>query len=319
MKRRATALVLAAGALALGSTATGAYAAPLSAAPTATPTDVTAPVAGSPSGKALVRIDGGTAYTKKTGKHSYKLLVPSGAAVKWMGEVSGKGLRAGTFSHNGLVKGWKRLGHRPGAGVMATVTWKDQARLVKVSDPRVNAKGQLVFSGRTSMSLPRTLSKFSLNITRAAKAQRFSDYFDPVSLSDTVQAQASAGGDFSGSVTFLEQTASGMSPCVMSGDVPVNPNPHAFSGYYAEILFFGPATCGDVSFLADTTDSSGDVLTTEVQYKFPRNSNGSFTGYTQLYAWFVVAPGSFAWQGILGQWLQGSDGATACPINGNTC
>lgn len=302
--------------LALGMSTAVAHAAP---APMASPADVSKLVDGPPSGKALVRIDGGTAYTKKMGKHAYKLLLPTGAGIKWMGEVSGKGLRAGTFSHNGIVKGWARLGHRVGVGVTATVTWKDQARLVSVSDPRINGKGQLVFTARAGMGLPEKLPKFSLNITRAAKTPRYSVYFDAVSLSNDVQVQASAGGDFSSSVAFQQQTASGWTNCVSSdnsGEHPISPNPYVFSGYNRKIFYFGPTTCGDVSFLGSTTASDGTVLTTEMQYKFPYINDAT---YTQIYAWFVVAPGSFAWYGILAQWEQEMNGTVACPINGTTC
>ena len=303
--------------LALGVSATMANAAP---APVASPADASKPVDGPPSGKALVRIDGGTAYTKKTDKHTYKLLLPSGAGITWMGEVKGKGLRAGRFSHDGIVKGWARLGHRPGVGVTATVTWKDEATLVSVSDPRINAKGQLVFTARTRIGLPETLPAFSLNITRASKTPRFQDVFDPIALSSTMQVQATAGGDLSASVAFQQLDSSGAwVNCVSSsnsGEKPINPNPYNFGGSLPKTYDFGPTTCGGVSFLESTTASDGKVYVNSMTYKFSTTKNYD---YTEIYGTFVLVPGNFKFQGLVAQWSYGTNGVPACPISGNSC
>ena len=96
MKTRWTLAALACGALALGLLAPGAVGA--------------APSAEKPSGKAIVRIDGGTAYAKKKAKGSYRVVVPDGAQIDWMGEVTGKGVRSGSFTPKALVAGWVSLG-----------------------------------------------------------------------------------------------------------------------------------------------------------------------------------------------------------------
>ena len=322
MKTRLTILAGATlGLLALGTSV--AHAAPLpavaatevSASPAA---DVTALVAGSPSGKALLRLDGGTAYTKKTGKHAYKLVLPVDADIKWVGEVDGKGMRAGLFSHDGLVKGWSRLGHRVGLGVISTLTWGEEAVLVRVADPRVNAKGSLVFTTRTDGALPKKLPGFSLNVTRAEKATRFTDIFDTLALSNTTGLQATAGGDTSASVIMgpLDSNGNVSTACVSSansGERAFNPNPLVFSKPKA--FLFGPTTCGDVSFLSGAQGTSA-YYNTGITYNITDTTNYE---YSQITATLVFTTGKVDYKALLGQWSYGTNGTPACPIQGSTC
>lgn len=288
-----------------------------SAAPSA---DSNARVAGRPDGEALVRIDGGTAYTRKTGKHSYKFLVPDGANITWFGEVSGKGLVTGSFSRSGLVKGWTRLGHRAGVGVAATLAWGDQASLARVSDPRVNAEGMLVFKASTRQPLPKKLPSFSLNITRATKTVRaggYPNYFDPLYLSSSMRVQASAGGDYSASVAFQQLNSDGTwSNCKSStnpGEVPINPNPYNFPNGKKNYQW-GPTTCGGVSFVASAPGPGGTYVNA---LTWLGTKSGGYS-YAQIKGEFALA-GNFTYLVVLGQWAYGTGGAPACPINGSTC
>lgn len=171
MKARLTLISLASGALALGLLAPGAVSA--------------APKAEKPSGKALVHIDGGTAYAKKKAKGEYRIVVPDGAQIDWMGEVEGKGTRVGTFTPKALVAGWARMGHREGSKATTTVTWKNPGDKVEtfvqvyMAKPRINSDGQMTFLASTlaKAPLPQKLENFSINVAIAP---------DPTSRSYTV-------------------------------------------------------------------------------------------------------------------------------------
>ena len=50
-----------------------------------------------------MRIDGGTAYAKDLGKGKYRLFVPDGASITWLGEVGDKGTRIGTHPYRTCI------------------------------------------------------------------------------------------------------------------------------------------------------------------------------------------------------------------------
>jgi len=163
VKVRLGLLALASGALALGMLAPGA----VSAAPPAAKAS-----AEKPSGKAMINIEGGTAYAKKKAKGVYRVVLPQGAQINWMGDVEGKGTRVGTFRPKAFVAGWTRMGHREGSWASTTLTWKapgaeiDTYRQVTTDAPRINADGQITFVVTTigAMSLPAKMDNFSLNV-----------------------------------------------------------------------------------------------------------------------------------------------------------
>lgn len=284
----------------------------------------TALVSGGPSGKALVRIEGGTAYTKQSGKRSYKVFMPNGSRIRWVGEVNGKGFRAGSFSGRGLAKGWSRLGHRQGVGVVSTLMWSKGGELVLVSDPRVNAEGSLVVTARTGGPLPRKLPAFSLNINRAANTPRYPVYFDAVQLSGTLVAKASAGGDFSWTVVLGQKDSQGnVTPCTSStnsGERPFAPNPHSFSGGYKQVYPFGPTTCGGVAFLKEGIASDGKTVPNSVALTWPSDATSVHQyDYNQILGTFVFAAGGVIFQTFLGQWAVTYNGDIACSVNGNVC
>ena len=156
-------VVLATGALALGMLAPGAV--------NATPPSTTSS-AEKPSGKAMVNIDGGTGYAERKSKGVYRVAIPEGAEINWMGDVEGKGTRVGTFRPKAFVAAWERMGHRDGSRASTTVTWKNAGdkvetfRQVTVDAPRINAKGQITFVVTTigKLALPAKMQNFSLNI-----------------------------------------------------------------------------------------------------------------------------------------------------------
>lgn len=193
----------------------------------ATPTGLAAPVTPAADAvgissltipqSAFVRIDGGTAYAKKVGKHRYTVRVPKGAAVKWLGEANGKSDQYGTFTPTKLAKAWTRMGHREGVGVQSTITWRtagtDYTSFTDalVSDPRINGKGELVFSARTrGGSLPRILPDFSFNISSAQELPRKYPYVWGIWLiTNMLGFKPSATGDTAAKVdwSFLHPTS----------------------------------------------------------------------------------------------------------------
>jgi hypothetical protein len=179
VKVRLGLLALASGALALGMLAPGA----VSATPPASKTS-----AEKPSGKAMINIEGGTAYAKKKSKGVYRVVLPQGAEINWMGQVTGKGTRVGTFRPKAFVAGWTRMGHREGTFASTTLTWKapgadvDTFQQVTVDAPRINSAGQMTFVVTTvgKVALPAKMDNFSLNIGIASEpAPRAFTVFGP--------------------------------------------------------------------------------------------------------------------------------------------
>lgn len=125
-----------------------------------------------PSGSALVRIDGHRAVAKKASDDRYFIVMPAGAGASWIGAAEGiDGVASGRFTDRDLVSSWARLGHRGRTGALTTLAWTTAAgqrtALARVSDPRINADGRLVFTARTPTALPRVLEDFSVNISGA--------------------------------------------------------------------------------------------------------------------------------------------------------
>ena len=95
------------------------------AASFATAVDTTAaPVAVKPDGEALIYIAGFIARAEKTGRLRYRIVIPAGAEISWLGMRGGEG-RVGTFTPKALVAAWLRMGYRNGKKAVATLTWRD--------------------------------------------------------------------------------------------------------------------------------------------------------------------------------------------------
>lgn len=133
-----------------------------------------------PDGQAFVRVEGGTAYTAKKSSKEYRVVVPDGVDISWMGVVNGR-TRVGAFTSSTLVDSWKRLGFRDGKRALTTVSWQMPGAktpsnvLVRLTNPRINADGQLTFLAYSKHTvLPKELPGFSINIAMAqpfARAQ----------------------------------------------------------------------------------------------------------------------------------------------------
>lgn len=87
-----------------------------------------------PDGAALVRIDGGTAYAKKLSERKYRIVVPQGVSIRWMGPVKGR-TTTGTFTPKALIAGWKALGHADGRKAFTTLGWTEKGSGTRPSPP----------------------------------------------------------------------------------------------------------------------------------------------------------------------------------------
>ncbi len=259
-----------------------------------------APKAEQPSGQALVRIDGGTAYAKKQSKREYRIVVPDGASISWLGEVSGKGTRTGRFNPKVLVAGWHRLGFRDGARAFATLTWAEAGsprpavRAATLWSPRVNADGQLTFLAKvTGGPLPKQMVDFSINIARAETRMRtqsrstWTTVFPVIPIDSSFGLQATVSDNPMTPPTVAWPASSGpANPCRSPITVSNTTDYTEFSGF----------PCGDGTVKDKDKDGNPNV----VEYATP-----SAVNTYQLYVYFTFQPtnGSpFTYQTLVAQW-----------------
>ena len=292
MKPRIGIVVLAVGGLALALLAPGAVSA--------------APKAEKPSGQALVRIDGGTAYAKKKDKREYRIVVPDGAEITWLGEVSGKGTRTGTFTPKALVAGWNRLGFRDGARALTTLTWAEAGSprgtgsAATLSSPRVNADGQLTFLAKvTGGPLPQEMVDFSINIARAETRMRtqprsgWTTVFPVYPFDSTFGVQATVTSDASVSLTWPASSGPA-NPCREVLKVNVNTGFVNFPGF----------PCGDVTVTG--TDSKGNAN----YVQFDPTWTASHPGVGKVFVYLTMQPATgsaMSYKALVAQWDTGGN------------
>ena len=262
-----------------------------------------APKAEQPSGQALVRIDGGTAYAKKKAKREYRIVVPDAAEITWMGEVSGKGTRTGTFDPKALVAGWNRLGFREGARAFTTLRWAEagsprrSGRAATLWSPRVNADGQLTFLAKvTGGPLPKEMVDFSINIARAETRMRtqsrstWTTVFRAFPVDSTLSVQATVSNDQTVSIAWPASSGSA-NPC--RDPLVVSTMDYTeFSGF--------PCGDGKVMDNPDAADDDGDDNHVEMYY-----ASSNKRGQGQVYLYFNFQPtnaGEFNFDQMIAQW-----------------
>ena len=289
MKSRFGLVALASGALALGLLAPGTVSA--------------APKAEKPSGQALVRIDGGTAYAKKKAKREYRIVVPDGAEITWMGEVDGKGTRTGRFTPKALVAGWNRLGFREGARAFTTLRWVEpgsprrSGRAATLWSPRVNADGQLTFLAKvTGGPLPKEMVDFSINIARAEtrmgtqSRSTWTTVFRAFPVDSTFSVQATVSNDQTVSIAWPASSGPA-NPCI-DPLVVSTMNYTMFSGF--------PCGDGKVMDNPDAADDDGNDNHVEMYYA---SSNKRGQGNVYLYFNFQPTNSSeFNFDYMIAQW-----------------
>jgi hypothetical protein len=161
-----------------------------------------------PSGDAIVRIDMGDASARAQSQGRYRIVVPQGANIRWMGEVQRKGTRIGSFSPRALVGGWARLGHSNDRQASATLTWREKGastptfRVATLESPRLTGDGRLAFTAKVEGALPRTMVGFTININRPGSAPRVPGGGASIAITQTVSVQAVLTSKKSGYVAW---------------------------------------------------------------------------------------------------------------------
>ena len=226
VKLRQGIVACAVGALAFGMLTQG----PASAAPA-----LDAPSAGAtaerPSGKAWVRIDTGDARTKLRSDGTYRISVPKGAYIGWMGEVDGLGPRIGTFTPKALVAGWLKMGHQDGKRAVATLTWmKSGAETptflpVKLGKPHFAAdSGLLTFVAKLpkgKSKLPSKLVDFTINVHRVQSTPRiYPVNGSPIALDATHDVMGVVMSETTGQAQWTGTDGGTRSQCQEYTDIP---------------------------------------------------------------------------------------------------
>lgn len=212
-----------------------------------------------PSGSALLHVGGDdqTAYAKKVKGKTYTVKAPADAEVAWVGVVEGKGDRSGSYTPQQLVKAWTVLGHRKGSGVQSTITWFPKGsdmmsfRSAKVSDPRINSKGELVFTATINdvmaNDLPVTLPRFGINISRAGQQSRGYPIDWNREITSDFSVHGSTGGDGSGSTIFASKATGAWVDCATSPRISASGKSPVL--FYLKTAF----TCGAYSVATQDT------------------------------------------------------------------
>lgn len=174
-----------------------------------------------PVGSVVIRVDGGTARAVEAGTNRFRMILPKRASIKWLGATATRDVAIGEFTSGRLAQAWQSIGHRRTAGVISTLTWRANAETTqwasaRVSNPRLNARGQLVLTVRSTTALPPMMPRYTVNISRAAQTTRSFPVTGPaVQLSGSVFAQStgqsatsSSGSIYSGSTTCFSYSHS---------------------------------------------------------------------------------------------------------------
>lgn len=125
------------------------------------------------SGRALIRIDAPTATVVKTGKNSYRMVLPPDSTGQWMGErtnAAGKAqVRVGDLTAKKLSTKWSKFRYTSKA-VPSTLAWMTSegpsTAPVRLSQPKVTDAG-VRFDFTSPFAVPSRLTDVSINIARA--------------------------------------------------------------------------------------------------------------------------------------------------------
>lgn len=127
------------------------------------------------SGRAVIRLDAPSATLTKTGKHSYRMVLPQGTTGQWMGErtnAQGKSqVLVGNITAKKLSNRWGNFRYAQ-SGAYATLVWgstpdASTSAVVKLDQPTLTGSG-VRFDFTSRASIPKSLTDVTLNIARAA-------------------------------------------------------------------------------------------------------------------------------------------------------
>jgi len=174
-----------------------------------------------PVGNVVIRVNGFTARAVEAGTNRFRMILPKRSSIQWLGATATRDVAIGDISAGRLAQAWQSFGHRRTAGVVSTLTWRANGQMTqwasaRVSNPRLNSRGQLVFTVRSTTALPAKMPRYTVNISRAAQTTRSFPVTGPaVQLSGSVFAQSigqsatsSTGTIYTGSTTCFSYSHS---------------------------------------------------------------------------------------------------------------
>lgn len=257
------------------------------------------PDSSTPASKALVHVDGGRAHATKTGRHEYRLVLSRKASITWLGETASGRVGIGTFSIRGLVAGWTRLGHvtKP----WATITWRERGAdrptftLARVSAPRVNRDGRLVFVAHSDKRLPQTLREATVSIRRAAYQPRsYPLEFSRLTVTSDVGMHLTATSDTSATLNFDQYDDTGWGACTAPAAIAMSsPAPVQYT----------QGTCGDVTY--EPTDSDGNPQVVWPTFTMKTTGVSEVTTILSVSLTDDTPAGQFDYYWFLGSWQKG--------------
>lgn len=257
------------------------------------------PDAGTPAGKALVHVEAGHGSALKKGPREYRLVLSRRATITWLGETATGHPGIGTFTQQGLVAGWHRLGHltKP----WATITWRDRGAprptftLARVSAPRLDRHGRLVFRATSDKRLPSDLRQATVSIRRASVTPRsYPLEFSRLTVTSDVGMHLTATSDTSATLDFdlyddgAWGSCSTPSAIEMSSPVPVQ---------------YVQGTCGDVVF--EPTDSDGNPQVVWPTFMMKPTGVSEVTTILSVSLTDDTPAGQFDYYWFLGSWQKG--------------
>lgn len=125
------------------------------------------------SGRALIRIEAPTATVIKTGKNSYRMILPPDSSGQWMGErTNAEGVaetHIGDLTAKKLSTRWSKFRYTS-QGVLSTLAWRPSdgpsTAVVRLSQPKVTDAG-VRFDFTSKFTIPSKLQDVSINLRRA--------------------------------------------------------------------------------------------------------------------------------------------------------
>jgi hypothetical protein len=134
------------------------------------------------SGRAVIRLDAPTATVVKTGKNSYRMVLPEGTTGQWMGERStpdGSAVLVRDITAKKLSSRWSNFKYGK-SGVYASLVWNSSAYRpswagILLSEPMRTDEG-VRFDFTSRSAVPRSLTDVTLNIAQAAGKARGTTY-----------------------------------------------------------------------------------------------------------------------------------------------
>lgn len=148
------------------------------------------------AGRAVIHIDSPVATVRKTGRHSYRIVLRSDASGQWMGErKDSRGrqvARVGDLTAKKLSRKWKKFRYTH-SGAVTTLAWFEgglpQSALVTLSQPTLVGNA-VRFDFTSRVPIPTVLWNMSFNLRRAPEKHTTRGNEETVTIVDDLAVQA---------------------------------------------------------------------------------------------------------------------------------